>query len=716
MDGDDLILNGEIVLEGTVLSHDFCQWLEGGCFSAQMVRHALATFDGDVTIRVNSGGGDPYEGEAIRAAIEAHAGSVTVVVGGSAMSAASLMIMSADRIEMSAGSIFMIHDPSVGFFGTPDEHRQCADQGDVIADTYASVYAARAGMSATEARALMRVETFMGPEEAVRLGFADAVAGTSDEQSMDEAARQMAMSAHRGALADLRMCADKFNASGPVSAVSPTDTAGQTQASTAATQETRMDPEETQAGATPTSPAAGTSAVAATTTSVASSASTATMQAPDTAAIEERARREERDRQRGIREMARPFMASGQLTEAMIDTLIDEGTPLASAGNRLMAVMAASEPPITAGAGGAARITRDETDTQIEGLVCAMMRDYSGPGEQFRGMRLSGLAMHLASPGQHFDRTRTIERGFRSTSMMGGATGISDFAYITTEVMNRSLIAEYDRRGSGWNIVTGTPQEASDFRELHAVRFGGDFQLKTTKENGEYHEATLQDEAEGLKVERRGRTINLTFEAVINDDMGAFQRIPREFAYASRLMEASMVWSILRENAVLKSDKKALFHADHKNLAGSGGAISVATVGAARKAMWEQTAFGSKDKEDFLQVVADRLLVPPALETIALQFATGTTPAKDSDTNPYKNRLDPSVVPHLGAAAGGSDTAWYLVSSDLPPISVAYLDGYESPTVQTIEGMNPDKVTMNARHIFGAAPTEYRGSYKNVGA
>jgi hypothetical protein len=75
-------------------------------------------------------------------------------------------------------------------------------------------------------------------------------------------------------------------------------------------------------------------------------------------------------------------------------------------------------------------------------------------------------------------------------------------------------------------------------------------------------------------------------------------------------------------------------------------------------------------------------------------------------------------VPNLGAAAGagGSETAWYLVSSDLPPISVAYLDGYQAPTVQTIEGMNPDKVTMNARHIFGAAPAEFRGCFRNPGA
>nr|WP_237401007.1 hypothetical protein [Rhodovulum sulfidophilum] len=130
------------------------------------------------------------------------------------------------------------------------------------------------------------------------------------------------------------------------------------------------------------------------------------------------------------------------------------------------------------------------------------------------------------------------------------------------------------------------------------MRFGGDFQLKNVQENGEYQEARLEDQAEGLKVERRGRTITLSFEAVINDDMGAFLRIPREFAMTARVMESSMVWGLIRTNAKTKSDGKALFHAEHRNLAAAAGPISVETIGAARKAMWEQTAFGSKDAED----------------------------------------------------------------------------------------------------------------------
>lgn len=703
MDGEELIMNGEIILDGVVMDHAWAQYMDGGAFSSRMVRSALAQFPGDVTVRVNSGGGDPYEGEAIRVALAAHPGEVRVIVSGIAASAASLMIMSADRIEVSAGSFIMIHDPAACICAQSDEMHRQADVLNTMAETYARVYAARAGLTQAEARQMMRAETWFGGADAVEAGFADGVLDETPAQMPADLVAAQAM--HAQTVATMRMCAEKFAVRSDPGATGA-GTAGRQQARAATTMEVVMDPEENPAVETPA--AAAPQAQTTQTSGV-------TMQA-NADDLRRQGVAQERERQRAIREMAAPFMRAGQLTDAQVDAIIDEGVAAESAGNRFMSLMAAQEAPVAAVSGARSRITRDETDTRMEGLIQAMMRNYDGPGEQFRGIRVRGLAMELAGRGGYGDTDR-IERGMRSVSMMGGAHGVSDFAYITTEVVNRTLIAEYDRRGAGWNIVTGAPQSAADFREIHAVRFGGDFQLKTVEENGEYAEATLSDEAEGLKVERRGRTINLTFEAVVNDDMSAFTRIPREFALSARVMEASMVWGLIRTNAQLKSDSTALFHANHGNVAGSGGVISVATIGAGRAAMWKQKAYASKDGDDFLMISPDRLIVPPALETVAQQYVTSSfIPAKNADVNPWAQTLTPHTVPHLDASAGGSDAAWYLVSSDLPPISVAYLDGYEAPTVRTVEGMNPDKVTITARHIFGAAATEFRGAYKNAGA
>jgi ATP-dependent protease ClpP protease subunit len=709
MNGESLIFNGEIVLEGDVMPYEWCMWPEDACFSARQVREALAQFSGDVTIRVNSGGGDPFEGEAIRAAIVSHPGNVTVLVAGVAASAASLMIMSAHRIVMTEGAHMMIHEPRAAIMGDAADLRGGADYLDTLSATYAQVYATRSGQSVDAVRALMRVDTWMGPASAVAAGFADEVQGAEVKAENLDPALSAAMTAHRASAAVLRMCAEKAKSQPVVPVVTATATGGQSTVTMATIMEANMpdiEPTNTPAVAVVAAPA-----VASATASVNTVTPSTEMRAAQDAGAQA-----ERSRQRGIRDLAAPYMSDGSLTAAQIDAVIDDGTPVEQAGNRFLTAMAAHRPiaPVSSSTPARARNAGNDRDPQMEAMIQALMGDFTGAGADFRHMGLRGLAMNLSGNNMRgYSDAESVRMGMMATTMAGGAHGVSDFGFITREVMNRTLIREYERRAANWQVVTGEPMRASDFREMHSVRFGGDFQLKKVKENGEYEEATLQDNADGLKVERRGRVINLTFEAVVNDDMGALNRIPREFAIAARVMEASIVWGLFKANPVLKSTNQALFSTAHKNLAATSAAISIATVGRGRQAMWEQTAFGSKEAtEDFLSVSPTHLIVPPALETVAAQFVSDITPATSQDVNPWRSMV-PVAVPNLGAFAGGSDAAWYLISADMPPISVARLDGFEAPTVTTLEGMNPDKMTMQARHIFGAAATEQRGAYKN---
>jgi hypothetical protein len=334
-----------------------------------------------------------------------------------------------------------------------------------------------------------------------------------------------------------------------------------------------------------------------------------------------------------------------------------------------------------------------------------------GPAEQYRGLRLKSLAMHLGGASNGFNELDVIRSGLRSTAIMSGALGISDFAYITTEVMGRSLRAAYERRASTWRQIS-RQRSAADFRELYSVTAGGDFALKPVAENGEYLQSTITDEAQGLKLAKYGRQINISFEAVVNDDMGVFERLPMDFARASGTLEASIAWGQIRSNANL-SDGTSLFHADRANK-GAAGAISVTTVGEGRKAMWEQRPAGAdeKDKDSFIQVTPNLLYVPPALEVQAGQFVVAGTPTKMADVNPFASSVTPVVEPSLSGAAGGSDSIWYLFASDLPVLEHAFLDGYEAPTVVTKDGMNPDGVNMVARHIFAAKAVEFRGAYR----
>ena len=740
--GNDLILNGELILSGDVLLDSWTgyMWEEDVFFSPAMVRQALQLLgEGRATVRLNSNGGHCDAGEQIRAILAGHPGGCRIIVEGIAASAASLIFMAGAERLMSAGSHLMIHDPSGAIWGNEEEARRQADQLGLVANTYAAVYAAASGKSVEECRAIMKAETWYGPEAAIAAGFADAVAqegaqdgGQGDAQQTVPPPAQSAAPSPPSALASVQQAymAARTRLQGRVTHP-PAPGVGAPESHTS---ERATRPGSHPVGMTGThqkEPAMGNETNP---TNLAAPGTAAPQTAPLTMQITaSEAVAQERMRQKSIREMAAPHVMAGRIAQADVDAMIDDGTSVTDAGTKILTKMAATDMPAAPGGmasttmmgggagmgmGGGSRavITRDETETRMEGMIGALMGKAEGPAQMFRGLRVRNLAMELSGARRGFNDVEAIKRGMASTTMMGGAYGVSDFAYITTEVMSRNLLSAYERRAASWQLVTGAPQTATDFREIHAIRFGGDFSLKKVRENGEYQQAVLSDEAEGLKVERRGRTITLTFEAIVNDDMGAFSRIPGEFAMAARTMENAMVWSLFRDNAKLKSDAKALFHTDHKNLAAGGSAISIASVGAGRKAMWEQRAFGTKDTDDFMSVEPNRLIVPPALEVVAMQFTAATTPATDGTVNPFKSTLTPGVVPNLGAAAGGSDTAWYLISSDLPPIAVAYLEGYAAPTVQTIEGMNPDAVVMNARHMFGAAAVEYRGAFKNVGA
>ena len=78
-----------------------------------------------------------------------------------------------------------------------------------------------------------------------------------------------------------------------------------------------------------------------------------------------------------------------------------------------MSIMAAAE-PVGRSASPTAQITRDETDTRREGLVQAMMRNYEGPGAQYRGLRLRGLAMELAGGSRSYSDMETLRAGMRA--------------------------------------------------------------------------------------------------------------------------------------------------------------------------------------------------------------------------------------------------------------------------------------------------------------
>ena len=147
--------------------------------SARQFLNELSGIDGDITLHLNSPGGDVFDAIAIYNSLRARKGTVAVVVDGLAASAASFIAQAASpgHLEMAQFSSMMIHDGFAAGIGNAADMRGLADQLDAASDTIAAIYAARTGKPAEYWRDKMRATTWYKDSEAVADGLADRVRG-----------------------------------------------------------------------------------------------------------------------------------------------------------------------------------------------------------------------------------------------------------------------------------------------------------------------------------------------------------------------------------------------------------------------------------------------------------------------------------------------------------------------------------------------------------
>lgn len=134
----------------------------------------------DVTVRINSGGGDVFAAHAIHNQLVAYKGRVTVVIDGLAASAATIIAVAGDRIIMPSNALFMIHNPAISlsdYYGA-EELLKAAEALNTIKGSIVAAYRKRCKASAEELAAMMDAETWMGAAECLEKGFVDEIQGS----------------------------------------------------------------------------------------------------------------------------------------------------------------------------------------------------------------------------------------------------------------------------------------------------------------------------------------------------------------------------------------------------------------------------------------------------------------------------------------------------------------------------------------------------------
>nr|DAW25802.1 MAG TPA: Putative ATP dependent Clp protease [Caudoviricetes sp.] len=170
--------SGEILLYGPISSSR--SWFNDTVTPQEFARDLESLNGKDVTVRINSGGGDVFAAHAIHNQLAAYKGRVTVVIDGLAASAATIIAVAGDRIIMPSNALFMIHNPAIGlsdYYNAADLEK-AVEALKTIKDSIVAAYRKRCKASAAELSAMMDAETWLGAQECLKKGFVDEIQGS----------------------------------------------------------------------------------------------------------------------------------------------------------------------------------------------------------------------------------------------------------------------------------------------------------------------------------------------------------------------------------------------------------------------------------------------------------------------------------------------------------------------------------------------------------
>jgi len=160
-----------------VLIYDFIgEDFFGDGVSAKNFAEQISKLDvGTINVRINSPGGDVFDGLAIYNSLLHHKANITVEIDGAAFSIASVIAMAGDTVSMAENAMMMIHDPWTGLYGNAEDLRKEADVLDKVKGTLITSYKRQTSLGEKEISDLMSAETWMNAQEALDNGFVTSI-------------------------------------------------------------------------------------------------------------------------------------------------------------------------------------------------------------------------------------------------------------------------------------------------------------------------------------------------------------------------------------------------------------------------------------------------------------------------------------------------------------------------------------------------------------
>lgn len=439
----------------------------------------------------------------------------------------------------------------------------------------------------------------------------------------------------------------------------------------------------------------------------------------------ERTQRSEADIAKAERQRIADIQAFGRkasIPQDVVAELVDSGRSFAEAKEKMLEIWSgrvdseSSRGHVEAGV--------DESDKRTDAAVTAILakagalpRDQRDglQGNPYVGWRMLDFARDCA------ERSGVKTSGLSQMEIVGRAftQGTSDFDVILENTMHKSVVAAYAVAADTWRRWCRTGS-VSDFRAHKRIRFGTIANLDAVNELGEFTNKAIPDgEAESITASTRGNIINISRQAIINDDVGYFVGLTQMLGRAAARTIEAQAYSTLVANPTM-SDGTALFHADHGNLAGTGAAPTVATIDAGRQAMASQMDISGNDYLDLRPAIAlSPLSLGGTFRAInAAELNPNNSPGSTSGNSTNEPNIVRGLLSDIVDSPRLSGTAWYLLADPMeaPVIEVAFLDGNDMPYLEMEDGFTVDGARYKVRLDVGVAAVGYSGAYKNAGA
>jgi hypothetical protein len=329
------------------------------------------------------------------------------------------------------------------------------------------------------------------------------------------------------------------------------------------------------------------------------------------------------------------------------------------------------------------------------------------------GDRLSrSLMSDILHAMNHQDNRREIQAAFSAASLPG----------LLSNVANKELLMGFEDEDTSWQEVSDI-KSVSDFKTVTSYRMLDNMEYEELGPGGKIKHGKLGEETFTRSVKTYAKMFALTYQMVIDDDLGAFDDVRNRLGRGSSRRLKRLVWTTFLANHTTfwTTARTNYIEGATTNLGTDGVGLS-AGVKAFRQRKSPLITGEDATSQLTLGGRPTKLVVPPELEAVADQLYTARNVAavKVSDANIHANKYRPIVVNELSDSSysgGNSATAWYLFGDNDKPIVTSFLNGQQSPTVESADAdFSVLGVQFRGYHDFGCDQSEYMAGIKSKGA